>query len=125
MTGQLYHRQFVVVFKMFQSTTLRLKSTGRPKRLRKLPPMRIERHINQEEWHEETSRFGNILRGPQGVLIPENVFCEIEQDMNRLFTSENKIKFIILQYAAFSSKKYMFYSLQICQIFQQRLHVVA
>ncbi len=96
MTGQLYHRQFVVVFKMFQSTTLRLKSTGRPKRLRKLPPVRIECHINQEEWHEETSRFGNILCGPQGVLIPENVFREIEQDMNRLLTSENKIKFIIL-----------------------------
>ncbi len=73
------------------TTTLGLKSTGRPKRLRKLPPMRIERHINQEEWHEETSRFGNILRGPQGVLIPENVFREIEQDMNRLLTSENKI----------------------------------
>jgi hypothetical protein len=95
---------------MFQSTTLGLElKPGRPKRVRKIQPMRVERYVNEEEWREEKSRFGKILRGPQGVLLPENVFREIEQDMNRLLTSENKIKFI----------------LQICQTFYPRLHVVS
>jgi hypothetical protein len=41
-----------------------------------------------QEWNEEASRFGNIFRGPQGVLLPENVFREIEQDMDSSLKSE-------------------------------------
>ena len=82
-------RNFIIL----QRTGFKIKTRGRPKMpCRNLPPKSnsatTDSEINKDKWQEETTRFGNILRRQEEVLLPANMFREIEQHINRLVKSK-------------------------------------
>ena len=66
-----------------------MRQRGRPKKqCRKLQPNvnvdTTDSKMNKDEWYQETTKFGNILRGQEEVLLPSSMFREMEQHINRL-----------------------------------------
>ena len=81
------------LFLIMQSTGFKMRPRGRPKMpCRKLPPKlnsdTTDTKMNKDKWQEETTRFGNILRRQEEVILPPNMFREMKQHINRLVESK-------------------------------------